>query len=277
MISPAERGSTYAIDGPMHNDVVRSTIHSTDEHGFREAIFRLTHLLGISCAPRFRNLKRQTLHHFRNRRNASGDWMIAPKKYVNEKVIPECWDDLLRLAVTIRLREATAPSILRRLNSHSHQHRLHQAMKAFGQIIKSMFILRYINKVELRQAIERQLGKTELANGFTRAVAVGNPNGLEYAEKSEQEIAEGCNRLIRNSIICWNCLYLTRKVATAKTGKSGKGCWISSKHIRRSRGAASTCSESSISRTGSFRMRPACFPSKKQAKTIPENWEAPNR
>ena len=27
-------------------------------------------------------------------------------------------------------------------------------------------------------------------------------------EKEEQEIAEGCNRLIRNSIICWNYLYL---------------------------------------------------------------------
>ena len=85
-------------------------------------------------------------------------------------------------------------------------------MKAFGQIIKSMFILHYIKQVELRQAIEKQLNKIELANGFTRAVAVGNPNGLEYAEKSDQEIAEGCNRLIRNSIICWKYLYLTQKI-----------------------------------------------------------------
>ena len=101
----------------------------------------------------------------------------------------KCWDDLLRLVVTIKLKEATASGIFRHLNSYSHQHRLYQAMKAFGQIIKSMFILRYINQVELRQAIEKQLNKIELANRFTRAVAVGNPNGLEYAEKSEQEIA----------------------------------------------------------------------------------------
>ena len=222
VISPAERESTYVIDGLMHNDVVKSTIHSTDEHGFKEAIFCLTHLLGISYAPRFKNLKKQTLYHFRNRKTASGDWMIAPKKYVNEKVILECWDDLLRLIVTIKLKEATASSIFRRLNSYSHQHRLYQAMKAFGQIIKSMFILRYIDQVELRQAIEKQLNKIELANRFTRAVAVGNPNGLEYAEKSEQEIAEGCNRLIKNSIICWNYLYLTRKVEMAKTEEERK-------------------------------------------------------
>ena len=222
VISPAERESTYVIDGLMHNDVVKSTIHSTDEHGFKEAIFCLTHLLGISYAPRFRNLKKQTLYHFRNRKNEGGDWMIAPKKYVNEKVILESWDDLLRLIVTIKLKEATASSIFRRLNSYSHQHRLYQAMKAFGQIIKSMFILHYIDQVELRQAIEKQLNKIELANGFTRAVAVGNPNGLEHADKADQEIAESCNRLIRNSIVCWNYLYLTQKITLAKTEEERK-------------------------------------------------------
>jgi hypothetical protein len=31
-------------------------------------------------------------------------------------------------------------------------------------------------------------------------------------EKEEQEIAEACNRLIKNSIICWNYLYLARQI-----------------------------------------------------------------
>ena len=31
----------------------------------------------------------------------------------------------------------------------------------------------------------------------------------------EQEIAEACNRLIRNSIICWNYLYLARRIERA--------------------------------------------------------------
>ncbi len=88
---------------------------------------------------------------------------------------------------------------------------------AIGQIIKSVFILRCIDQVELRQAIEKQLSKAELANSCNRAVAVGNPRGLEHAEKEAQEIAEGCNRLIKNSIICWNHIYLTRRLETAKT------------------------------------------------------------
>ena len=63
-------------------------------------------------------------------------------------------------------------------------------MKAFGQIIKSVFILRYLDDLELRQAIEKQLNKVELANKFTRAVAVGNPREFTQGEKEEQEIAE---------------------------------------------------------------------------------------
>ena len=34
-----------------------------------------------------------------------------------------------------------------------------------------------------------------------------------YGEKVEQEIAEGCRRLIKNAIICWNYLYLSQLIA----------------------------------------------------------------
>ncbi|MBW2582770.1 MAG: Tn3 family transposase, partial [Deltaproteobacteria bacterium] len=88
----------------------------------------------------------------------------------------------------------------------------YRALKAFGKIIKSIFILRYIDNLELRQMIERQLNKIEQAHRFTRAVSIGNPREFIQAEKQEQEIAEGCKRLIKNSITCWNYLYLSQKL-----------------------------------------------------------------
>ena len=60
--------------------------------------------------------------------------------------------------------------------------------------------------------IERQLNKIEQAHHLTRAVSLGNPQEFIQTEKQEQEIAEGCNRLIKNSIICWNYLYLSKKL-----------------------------------------------------------------
>lgn len=202
------------IDGLMHNDVIKSDIHSTDTHGYSEAIFAAAQLLGFSYAPRIKNLKKQNLYIFKSRRNVDrSEWKITPDKYVNVILIKENWDDILRLIATIKLKETTASDIFRRLNSYSKQHDLYKALKAFGQIVKSLFILRYLDDVELRQVIEKQLNKVELANRFTRAVAVGNPREFTQAEKEEQEIAESCNRLIKNGIICWNYLYLSHKLA----------------------------------------------------------------
>lgn len=212
MISASDRESAYVIDGLMRNDVVKSDIHSTDTHGYTEAVFGLTHLLGFSFAPRIKGVGRQTLYIFRPKSRANPDWKITPDKTINANLIRENWDDILRLVATIKLKENTASDIFRRLNSYSRQHALYQALKAFGQIIKSLFILRYVNEVELRQAIEKQLNKVELANRFTRSVAVGNPREYTQVEKEDQEIAEGCNRLIKNSIICWNYLYLERQL-----------------------------------------------------------------
>lgn len=215
MISAADRESAYVIDGLMHNDVVKSDIHSTDSHGYTEAVFGLTHLLGFSFAPRIKGIGKQTLYIFKPKNQADPDWVIRPDKTINEDAIRDNWDDLLRLVATIKLKENTASDIFQRLNSYSRQHALYQTLKAFGQITKSLFILRYVDGLALRQAIEKQLNKVELANRFTRAVAVGNPREYTQTEKEEQEIAEGCNRLIRNSIICWNYLYLTRQVEKA--------------------------------------------------------------
>ena len=279
VFSAAERESAYVIDGLMHNDVVQSDIHSTDEHGFSEAIFCVTHLLGLSYAPRFRNLKKQNLYHFRGRgrRGRAAGWMIAPAKYVNENAIRTSWDDLLRLVATIKLKEATASEIFRRLNSYSRQHSLYKAMKAFGQIIKSLFILRYIDEVELRQSIEKQLNKVELANRFTRAVAVGNPRGLEHADKAEQEIAESCNRLIRNCIVCWNYLYMTRQLEAARTpDERDRLLRTMAIHSPQSWGHFNLLGEYDFS-SKRLQDNSGVLPPKSASRNIPENWEPPTR
>jgi TnpA family transposase len=126
------------------------------------------------------------------------------------------WDDILRMIATIKLKEVTASDLFRRLNSYSKQHTLYRALKAFGQIPKSLFILRYIDGPALRQAIEKQMDRIEHVHRFTRAISVGNPREFLEAEKEDQEIAEACKRLIKNCIICWNYLYLSQKLEEIK-------------------------------------------------------------
>ncbi len=76
-----------------------------------------------------------------------------------------------------------------------------------------MVALRCVDDLALRQAIEKQLKEVELANRFAPSVAVESPREFTQARSGEeQEIAEACNRLIKNSIVCWNFLYLARRL-----------------------------------------------------------------
>jgi TnpA family transposase len=214
VFSAADRESAYVIDGLMHNDVVKSDIHSTDEFGYSEAIFGTSHLVGVAYAPRFKNLKRHRLYIFRSRQHVDrSTWKIKPTGYVDEQSLIQFWDDILRCIATIKLKETTASDIFRRLNSYSKQHGLYQALKAFGQPLKSLFILRVIDEPVLRMSIEKVLSGIEHVHAFTRAVSVGNPREFLQAEKQDQQMAEACKRLIKNCIICWNYLYLSQKLA----------------------------------------------------------------
>jgi TnpA family transposase len=79
--------------------------------------------------------------------------------------------------------------------------------------------------VELRQAIEKQLNKGENANQFSKAISFGNHYDFLYDEKVEQELAEGCRRLIQNAIICWNTCISPRKSGRNPMPNAGKPYW----------------------------------------------------
>ena len=83
-------------------------------------------------------------------------------------------EDLLRLMVTLKSGKTTAHRIFKRLNAYAKQNPLLAAMKEYGKIIKSGFILRYYDEREFRQAIELQLSHIELVNRFSKAVFFGN-------------------------------------------------------------------------------------------------------
>jgi TnpA family transposase len=218
IISAAEHEAHYVIDGLMHNDVVKSDIHSTDTGGYSEILFGVMHLLGFAFAPRIKNFAKCQLYAFQKRKEYQlKGYKILPDGYIKTEPIALKWDDVLRFIATIKLKEVTASQLFRRLNSYSRQHPLYQALKEFGKIPKSDFLLRYIDILPLRQTIEKQLNKGENANKFSRAVSFGNHQEFLSGEKIEQEIAEGCRRLIKNAIICWNYLYLTQKIAQAES------------------------------------------------------------
>lgn len=216
VISSSEREAAYVIDGLMHNEVVKSDIHSTDTHGYSEAIFASTFFLHLMFAPRIKGVGRQVLYSFKSRKYYEQlGYTLLPSRYIHTGLISQQWDEILRFIATIRLKVTTASQLFKRLNSYSKQHPLYQALKEFGRIPKTLFILRYANEPELRQAIEKQLNKVEGSQKFSKAISFGHNHEFIQSEKEDQEIAESCRRLIKNALICWNYLYLSRQLANS--------------------------------------------------------------
>ena len=213
VISSSEREAAYVIDGLLHNESIKSDLHSTDSHGFTEVVFAVTHLLGFTFAPRLKTLCQHQLYSFEKRKSYTDQsFTLVPDAYINTKLIEENWDDMLRFVATIKLKRTSASQLFKRLNSYSNQHPLYQVLKEFGKISKSLFILRYVDEVELRQSIEKQLNKIEHAQRFAKAIAFANNQEFSEGDQQMQDVTANCRRLIENTVIAWNYLYLTQKL-----------------------------------------------------------------
>ncbi|MBY0293603.1 MAG: Tn3 family transposase, partial [Alphaproteobacteria bacterium] len=93
VISSSEREAAYVIDGLLQNEVIKSTIHSTDTHGFTEIIFAATHFIGTAFAPRIKSIGDQKIYAFSARQTyEKRGYKILPSRIINLKLIEENWD-----------------------------------------------------------------------------------------------------------------------------------------------------------------------------------------
>ncbi len=218
VISSSEREAAYVIDGLLHNEVIKSDIHSTDTHGFSEIIFALYYLFGVSFAPRIARLKKQVLYtitpkfYLQNKK-----YRVKPGKQINTALIKKYLPTILRLVGSIKAKKTTASQVLKRLSSYAIENPIYKALREFGRMIKTLFISTYIDDLELRQKIQKQLNKVELSNRFSNAIFFANNQEFTQSIKADQEVAVACKRLMQNAIVLWNYLTLSEKIAGCKT------------------------------------------------------------
>jgi len=218
IMSSAERESSNVVDGILQNDWIESDIHSTDTHGFTECIFSASYFLSNLFAPRFKKIHHQKIYGFVIKKvYKKKSYKLLPSRPINQEIIKKHWDDILRFMVTIKLKHIPAHYLFKRLSSYAKDHPLYKALKEFGRIQKSLYILDFLDDVTLRQKVEKQLNKVELSNKFSKAVMFGNNQEFKVGLKEEQEIIAGCAMLIQNCVVLWNYLYLSQLVINLKT------------------------------------------------------------
>ena len=118
VINATVRDSTYVLDGLLyHESDLRIEEHYTDTAGFTDHVFALMHLLGFRFAPRIRDLADKRLYiHGDQKQYSTLAEMIGGN--INVKLIRAHWDEILRLAASIKQGTVTASLMLRKLGSY---------------------------------------------------------------------------------------------------------------------------------------------------------------
>jgi len=109
--------------------------------------------------------------------------MLLARKVRDEMIVGQ-WEELLRLAGSIK-RGWIVPSILlTRMHADPRPDRLAKALREYGRLVRTNFILDWVGDPTLRARGLGQLNKGESANALHRYVGFGNRGRVHAATPS---------------------------------------------------------------------------------------------
>jgi TnpA family transposase len=136
---------------------------------------------------------------------------------LNIKQIVTHWDELMRLASSIKRGTVTASLMLRKLAGYPRQNGMALALRELGRIERTLFILDWLQNVDLRRRVHAGLNKGEVRNSLARAVffnRLGEFRDRSYEQQRHR--ASGLN-LLTAAIVLWNTVYLDRAIQALRS------------------------------------------------------------
>jgi TnpA family transposase len=124
-----------------------------------------------------------------------------------QKIEPH-WDDVLRLAGSLKLGRVFAAGIMRTLQVGDRPTRLAQAIAEFGRIDKTLHTLTNIDDEAKHRGTLTQLNRGESRHSVARAVFHGKRGELRQHYREGQEDQLGALGLMLNMIVLWNTIML---------------------------------------------------------------------
>jgi TnpA family transposase len=182
----------------------------TDTAGFTDHVFALCHVLGTRFAPRIRDLPDKKLYTLEPSATYTALTAIIGSKS-NVRVIEKHWDNVLRLACSIKSGVTTASLLIRKIAAQHTS--LSIALRELGRIERTLFILDYLEQPKLRLKILMGLNKGEARNALAKAVFFYRRGELlDRTWEQQSNSASGFN-LVVAAIILWNTVYLAKAIA----------------------------------------------------------------
>jgi TnpA family transposase len=97
-------------------------------------------------------------------------WGDETRIAIDPRVIADNWDEILRLAASIKAGTVAPSAILRRLAAYPRQNALAKALREIGRLERTLFTFDWISDPALRRRTNAGLNKGEARNALARAV-----------------------------------------------------------------------------------------------------------
>jgi TnpA family transposase len=224
VISCTEREALYVLDGLLENDTdLPIRAHIVDTHGYTDHVFGLCFLLGFSFMPRLKNLAARRLFKpagspeeglFGSRSYAQLDALFSGTSDLN--LIAEQWEGLARVAASLKNRVVSANVIVRRLVSSSPSNRLAKALTHLGQLVKTIYLLRFLNDSVLRQQVRTQLNRGESRQDVAQRIFFADQGMFRSGDYYQMMNRASCLSLLSNAVLVYNTLRIARVLEYAK-------------------------------------------------------------
>lgn len=202
VIAATASEALHVLDGLLyHRSEVASVRHHTDGGGDSDHVFALSALLGFQFAPRIPDLKSRWLYSFCKSSNyPTLEPLIGGR--VNVALIGAHWNDMLRVAASIRTGTVTASLIMRQLASYPRQNGVAAALRELGRLERTLFTLDWIEDPEIRRGTSRELNKGESRNSLARAVFIHRLGEIrDRTYENQQHRASGLNLVVAAIIL----------------------------------------------------------------------------
>lgn len=216
VINTNARDAVHVIDGLLYHETdLNIEEHYTDTAGYTDQVFGLSHLLGFRFAPRIRDISEIKLYCDGKASEYRKIESILNGR-INTKIIEENFDDVLRMAHSIREGNVTGSLIMGKIGSYARQNALATALREMGRIEKTIFILDYITNESLRRRIQKGLNKGEAMNALARAIFFGKRGEFRERELQDQLQRASALNILINAISIWNTTYLQKAIEHLK-------------------------------------------------------------
>lgn len=211
------RDSLFILEGLLEQQTrLQPTQLMSDTAGSSEIVFGLFWLLGFQFSPRLADI------------GGTRFWRIDPqadygvldyiaRHRINLERIRRNWDDLLRVAGSLKMGTVSASELMRSLLNTERPSTLAKAIADLGRIPKTLHLLRLIDDETYRRSILTQLNRGEGRHDLAREVFHGRRGELRQRYREGQEDQLGALGLVVNVLVLWNTVYMQAALDQLRT------------------------------------------------------------